>query len=86
MGLPWDRGHSVSVARGRAGRVTDTREEIMVSDRRLVGIDLGIASAHAVRILNGEGVTLAKRKAWPTVASLTELKTVALQDTAVRTR
>ena len=52
-----------------------------MSDRRLVGIDLGIASAHAVRILDGEGVTLAKRKAWPTVASLTELETVALQDT-----
>ena len=57
-----------------------------MSDRRLVGIDLGIASAHAVRILNGEGVTLAKRKAWPTVSSLTELESVALQDTAVGTR
>jgi transposase len=57
-----------------------------VSDRRLVGIDLGIASAHAVRILNGEGVTLAKRKAWPTVASLTELESVALQDTPAGTR
>ena len=29
-----------------------------MSDRRLVGIDLGIASAHAVRVLDGEGVTL----------------------------
>ena len=57
-----------------------------MNDRRLVGIDLGIASAHAVRILNGEGVTLAKRKAWPTVSSLTEIESVALQDTAAGTR
>ncbi len=32
--------------------------------RRLVGIDLGIASAHTVRVLDGEANTLAKRKAW----------------------
>jgi transposase len=57
-----------------------------MNDRRLVGIDLGIASAHAVRILNGEGVTLAKRKAVPTVASLTEIESVALQDTAAGTQ
>jgi len=34
-----------------------------MNDRRLVGIDLGIASAHAVRVLDGQGTTLAKRKA-----------------------
>jgi hypothetical protein len=28
---------------------------------------LGIASAHTVRVLDGEGNTVAKRKAWPTV-------------------
>ena len=38
--------------------------------RRLVGIDLGIASAHTVRVLDEEGNTVAKRKAWPTVESL----------------
>ena len=57
-----------------------------MSDRRLVGIDLGIASAHAVRVLNGEGVTLAKRKAVPTVASLTEIEIVALQNAPAGTR
>ena len=57
-----------------------------MSDRRLVGIDLGIASAHAVRILNGEGAVLAKRKAWPTVASLTELETAALHEAPAGTR
>ena len=47
-------------------------------NRRLVGIDLGIASAHTVRVLDGEGSTVAKRKAWPTVESLTEVETAAL--------
>jgi len=46
--------------------------------RRLVGIDLGIASAHTVRVLDGEANTVAKRKAWPTVQSLTEVETAAL--------
>lgn len=46
--------------------------------RRLVGIDLGIASAHTVRVLDGEGLVVAKRKAWPTVESLGEVETAAL--------
>lgn len=46
--------------------------------RRLVGIDLGIASAHTVRVLDGEGNTIAKRKAWPTTESLGEVETPAL--------
>jgi transposase len=49
-----------------------------MNDRRLVGIDLGIASAHTVRVLDGEGNTVAKRKAWPTVESLSEIETAAL--------
>jgi transposase len=57
-----------------------------MSDRRLVGIDLGIASAHTVRVLDGEGNTVAKRKAWPTVESLTEVETAALAGCAARTR
>ena len=46
--------------------------------RRLVGIDLGIASAHTVRVLDGEGNTVTKRKAWPTVESLDEVEAAAL--------
>jgi len=46
--------------------------------RRLVGIDLGIASAHTVRVLDGEGNTVAKRKAWPTMDSLVEVEAAAL--------
>jgi transposase len=49
-----------------------------VDDRRLAGIDLGIASAHTVRVLDGTGAVVAKRKAWPTVESLTEVETAAL--------
>jgi transposase len=57
-----------------------------MTDRRLVGIDLGIASAHTVRVLDGEGTTITKRKAWPTVESLTEVETAALAGTAPGTR
>src|SRR6056297_3177862 len=49
-----------------------------MSHRRLVGIDLGIASAHTVRVLDGEGTTLAKRKAWPTLENLGEIEAAAL--------
>ncbi len=58
----------------------------MSNDRRLVGIDLGIASAHTVRVLDGTGETVAKRKAWPTAESLGEVEAVALAGTAARTR
>jgi len=46
--------------------------------RRLVGIDLGIASAHTVRVLDESGEIIAKRKAWPTVESLGEVEAAAL--------
>jgi transposase len=52
-----------------------------MNHRRLVGIDLGIASAHTVRVLDGDGTTLAKRKALPTVESLTQIETAALEGT-----
>jgi transposase len=57
-----------------------------MNHRRLVGIDLGIASAHTVRVLDGEGITVAKRKAWPTVESLTEVEAAALAGCPVDTR
>jgi transposase len=49
-----------------------------MNHRRLVGIDLGIASAHTVRVLDGEANPVAKRKAWPTVESLTQVEIAAL--------
>ena len=57
-----------------------------MNHRRLVGIDLGIASAHTVRVLDGEGNTIAKRKAFPTVDSLTEVETAALSGCPPSTR
>ncbi|MEA2704307.1 MAG: hypothetical protein QOD63_2252 [Actinomycetota bacterium] len=57
-----------------------------MNHRRLVGIDLGIASAHTVRVLDGQGQTLAKRKAQPTRQSLTDVETVALVGTPAGTR
>ena len=61
-------------------------EEETMSCRRLVGIDLGIASAHAVRVLDEEGTTLAKRKAVPTVESLSLIESSALEGTPAGTR
>jgi transposase len=52
-------------------------DEIM-TDRRLVGIDLGITSAHTVRVLDETGETVAKRKCWPTTDSLTQIEAAAL--------
>ena len=49
--------------------------------RRLVGIDLGIATTHTVRVLDGTGRTIAKRKASPTVESLAAVERAALAGT-----
>ena len=49
-----------------------------MSHRRLVGIDLGIATAHTVRVPGGEGSIVAKRKAWPAVESLATVEAAAL--------
>jgi transposase len=57
-----------------------------VNHRRLVGIDLGIASAHTVRVLDGAGTTILKRKAHPTVESLSAVETAALAGTPEGTR
>jgi transposase len=57
-----------------------------MNDRRLVGIDLGIATAHTVRVLDGEGSIVAKRKAWPAVESLSAVETAALAGCPAGTR
>ena len=57
-----------------------------MNHRRLVGIDLGIATAHTVRVLDGEGNVVAKRKAWPVAESLTAVETVALAGCPAGTR
>ena len=50
-----------------------------MEERRIIGLDLGIASAHTARVLDGQGQLLAKRKAVPTVESLTTLEQAALE-------
>jgi len=46
--------------------------------RRLVGIDLGIASAHTVRVLDEQGREVCRRRCEPTVASLSAIEAAAL--------
>lgn len=57
-----------------------------MTTQRIVGIDLGIASAHTVRVLDETGTTLAKRKAFPTVESLSEVEQAALAGCPESTR
>ena len=57
-----------------------------MAERRLVGIDLGIASAHTVRVLDETGETVAKRKCWPTADSLSAVETAALAGAEEGTR
>jgi transposase len=52
-----------------------------MDERRLVGIDLGITSAHTVRVLAGDGSVVCRRKALPTVESLGEVERAALAGT-----
>ena len=50
----------------------------MDRQRRLVGIDLGIASAHTVRVLDGAGREVCRRRCEPSVASLALIEAAAL--------
>src|SRR3954451_4530173 len=58
----------------------------MANERRRVGVDLGIASDHTVRVLGGDGREIARRRARPTVQSLTAVETAALAGTRPGTR
>ena len=61
--------------------INDGRDE-----RRLVGIDLGIASDHTVRVLDGQGGQVCRRRARPTLDSLTVVETAALAGAPAGTR
>jgi hypothetical protein len=43
-----------------------------------VGIDLGIISAHTVRVLDGDARVVCRRKAVPTIQSLGQVEQAAL--------
>lgn len=54
--------------------------------RRLVGMDLGIASAHTVRVLAEDGREVCRRRCEPRVASLAAVETAGLAGAPVGTR
>jgi transposase len=55
-------------------------------ERRLVGIDLGIASAHTAQVLRADGSKVCRRRCWPRLESLLELEQAALADAPEGTR
>jgi transposase len=57
-----------------------------MQERRLVGIDLGITSAHTVRVLRGDGTVVCRGKALATVESLVEVEQAALMGATADTR
>ena len=55
-------------------------------DRRLVGIDLGVASAHTVRVLDEAGREVCRRRCEPTVADIARIEAAAMAAAAAGTR
>ncbi len=55
-------------------------------ERRLVGIDLGIASEHTAYVLRGDGSQVCRRRCRPSRESLQELERAALAGTPAGTR
>jgi transposase len=53
--------------------------------RRLVGVDLGIASSHTVRVLDEQGRVVCRRRCEPTVESLGRVEAAALAGTRAGT-
>lgn len=54
-------------------------------ERRLVGVDLGVASAHTVRVLAEDGREVCRRRCEPTVTSLAVVEAAALVGAAAGT-
>jgi len=52
--------------------------EARQAERRLVGIDLGIASRHSVRVLEADGRAVCRASCVPTVQSLAAVEQMAL--------
>jgi hypothetical protein len=60
------------------GEVLMEQEQAGQLPRRLVGIDLGIASRHSVRVLAADGQVVCRSSCVPTVESLARLEQAAL--------
>ncbi|MGH2984055.1 MAG: IS110 family transposase [Solirubrobacterales bacterium] len=50
-----------------------------MDERRVIGLDLGIASAHTAVVLRADGTEVCRRRCWPTVESFAELESAALE-------
>lgn len=57
-----------------------------MEERRLLGIDLGIASAHTAVVLRPDGTEVARRRCVPTADSLAAIEAAALDGAPVGTR
>ncbi|HEX9124632.1 MAG TPA: transposase [Actinomycetota bacterium] len=57
-----------------------------MDERRIVGLDLGIASAHTAVVLRADGTEACRRRCSPTVESFTELEAAALEGAPEGTR
>jgi transposase len=66
------------VGRAEVNRSRGPGKEKSMAERRIVGIDLGIASAHTVVVLTGEGTEVCRRKCVPTAESLGWIEQQAL--------
>ena len=55
-------------------------------ERRLVGIDLGIATTHTARVLRADGSEVCRRRCWPRLDSLRDLEQAALAGAPAGTR
>src|SRR6266540_435106 len=74
---PWSMASSPRGGRGPS--ITRPREGGVMAERRIAGIDLGIASAHTVVVLTGDGTEVCRRKCVPTAESLGWIERQALQ-------
>jgi transposase len=59
---------------------------VAVAERRLLGIDLGVTTAHTAAILDQAGLVLGRRRCRPTAASLEAVEAAALAGTPAGTR
>src|SRR5262249_44810930 len=85
---PWDRGRRWRRPDGepRSRRSRGPGKEESMAERRIAGIDLGIASAHTVVVLTNDGTEVCRRRCVPTAESLEWIEQQALQGAPEGTR
>jgi hypothetical protein len=88
MRIRGDRGRSrrTACARNSPGTVIGFEGGRTRVERRLVGIDLGIASAHTVRVLDAAGREVRRCRTGPPVAEFSRIEDAALAGAGAGTR